>query len=78
VVALRDPRDGDRVVVKRVASIDRAAGTLEVLGDAPGASTDSREFGPVPLASVVGRAVHRYGPPGRSGPVPRPTGYDLP
>jgi len=75
IVAVPDPRSPDRVLVKRVASVDRVSRTLEVLGDAPDASTDSRSFGSVPLASVLGRAVHRYGPPGRSGPVPRPTEY---
>ena len=75
VVAVPDPRAPDRILVKRVASVDLEAGTLEVLGDAPDASTDSRQFGAVPLASVVGRAVHRYGPPGRSGPVRRSTEY---
>jgi nickel-type superoxide dismutase maturation protease len=75
VVAVPDPRDPVRVLVKRVASVDRSTGTLEVRGDAPDASTDSRDFGPVPLASVVGRVVHRYGPPGRTGPVGRPTEY---
>jgi nickel-type superoxide dismutase maturation protease len=75
IVAVPDPRLSDRVLVKRVASVDRVARTLEVLGDAPDASTDSRSFGPVPLASVLGRAVHRYGPADRSGPVPRPTEY---
>jgi nickel-type superoxide dismutase maturation protease len=75
VVAVADPRDTGRVLVKRVASVDRVAATLEILGDAPDASTDSRDFGPVPVASVVGRVVHRYGPAGRSGPVGRPTEY---
>lgn len=75
VVAVPDPRQPDRLLVKRVATVDREAGTAEVSGDAPDASTDSRAFGPVPLASVVGRVVHRYGPPGRSGPLPRPTEY---
>jgi nickel-type superoxide dismutase maturation protease len=75
VVAVPDPRAPDRILVKRVASVDLAAGTVEVLGDAPDASTDSRQFGPVPLSSVVGRVVHRYGPPGRSGPVRRSTEY---
>lgn len=75
VVAVPDPRAPERILVKRVASVDLGAGTLEVLGDAPDASTDSRHFGAVPLASVVGRAVHRYGPPGRSGPVRRSKEY---
>ena len=76
IVAVPDPRRPDRVVVKRVASVEWSAGTLVVLGDSPDASTDSREFGAVPLASVIGRVVHRYGPTGRSGPVGRPTEYD--
>ncbi|HEX7444331.1 MAG TPA: nickel-type superoxide dismutase maturation protease [Acidimicrobiales bacterium] len=76
IVAVPDPRRPDRVLVKRVASVDWPDGTLVVLGDSPDASTDSRQFGAVPLASVVGRVVHRYGPPGRSGPVGRPTEYD--
>jgi nickel-type superoxide dismutase maturation protease len=75
VVALPDPRAPDRLLVKRVAAVDRSRGTVEVLGDAPHASTDSRVFGPVPLASVAGRAVYRYAPPGRSGPLGRPTEY---
>ena len=76
IVAVPDPRRPDRVVVKRVASVEWSDGTLVVLGDSPDASTDSREFGAVPLASVIGRVVHRYGPTGRSGPVGRPTEYD--
>ncbi len=76
VVAVADPRDPDRTLVKRVAAVDRAAGTLELRGDDPGASTDSRQFGPVPVASVVGRAVYRYAPTGRTGPGPWPRGYD--
>ena len=75
VVALPDPRAPGRLLVKRVTGVDRSRGTVEVRGDAPHASTDSRTFGPVPLASVVGRAVYRYGPPGRSGPLGRPTEY---
>jgi nickel-type superoxide dismutase maturation protease len=75
VVALRDPRDPHRILVKRVASVDRATGFVEVLGDAPGASTDSRTFGPVPPSAIVGQAVYRYGPPGRTGLGPWPQDY---
>jgi len=75
IVAAPDPRCPDRVLVKRVTRVDRGAGSIELRGDAPDASTDSRDFGPVPLASVIGRVVHRYGPPGRSGPLGRPTEY---
>jgi len=78
VVAVADPRDRSRILVKRVVAVDRAAGTVEVRGDDPSASTDSRHFGPVPRRALIGRVVHRYGPPGRSGPGPWPTEYDRP
>jgi nickel-type superoxide dismutase maturation protease len=71
VVALRDPRRPDRVLIKRVRWVDRRTGTLEVVGDAGHASTDSRTFGPVSRSAVLGRAVYRYGPVGRNGPLPR-------
>jgi nickel-type superoxide dismutase maturation protease len=76
VVAVRDPRHPARVLVKRVRSVDRGRGTLEVLGDNPSASTDSRAFGPVPRSLVVGKAVYRYAPSGRAGSGPWHPGYD--
>lgn len=76
VVAVGDPRDRSRLLVKRVFAVDRASDTVDVRGDAPDASTDSRTFGPVPRSAVVGRAVYRYAPSGRTGPGPWPTGYD--
>jgi signal peptidase I len=75
IVAVGDPRDPRRLLIKRVRAVHRGDDTLEVVGDAPDASTDSRTFGPVPRASVVGRAVYRYAPPGRRGPVPRAGEY---
>lgn len=77
VVAVRDPRRPDRILVKRVGPVNRSEGTLEVLGDAPDASTDSRTFGPVPRSSLVGRVVYRYAPADRSGPVPWGEEYHL-
>jgi nickel-type superoxide dismutase maturation protease len=67
IVVVSDPRPGDRVLVKRVVSV--AGDAVEVVGDNPGSSTDSRSFGPVDRRAVMGRVVYRYGPPGRSGPV---------
>ncbi len=77
VIAVHDPRDPSRLLIKRVTVVDRRGGTLEVAGDAPDASTDSRQFGPVPRSSLVGRAVYRYAPPGRSGRGPWPEEYHL-
>jgi nickel-type superoxide dismutase maturation protease len=69
VVAVHDPRRPWRVLVKRVAVV-RAGGYLELRGDNPGASTDSRTFGDVGPHLVLGQAFWRYGPPERTGPVP--------
>ncbi len=68
VVVARDPRDAAREIVKRVAA--SAAGGVELLGDNAAASSDSRVFGPVPRGAIAGRAVWRYWPPARFGPVP--------
>jgi nickel-type superoxide dismutase maturation protease len=73
VVALRDPRQRGRVLVKRVAAVHAAERRVEVLGDNPGASTDSREFGPVDVRLLLGRCVLLYHPEARrGGPLRRP------
>lgn len=43
-----------------------------LLGDNRGASTDSRDFGPVRASEVVGTAVFRYWPLGRAGRIRPP------
>ena len=68
VVAVVDPRDGGRTMVKRVTAVDGDGVT--VLGDNPPASTDSRTFGPVPRRLLLGRVVYRYWPESRRGRVP--------
>lgn len=70
VVLAPDPRDPARELIKRVAAVDDTAGTVELRGDAPEASTDSRAFGAVPIDTVRWRAVLRYWPMARRGPVP--------
>lgn len=59
LVVARDPREPDRLLLKRV---DRAAqdGGLVLHGDNPGASTDSRQFGPVNRDLIVGKVWLRY------------------
>jgi nickel-type superoxide dismutase maturation protease len=69
IVLAADPRDPDRELIKRVAAVDHASGTLELRGDAPDASTDSRAFGALPIGGVSWRVVARYWPARRIGPV---------
>jgi inner membrane protease subunit 1 len=65
IVLVRDPRDPKNLMLKRVTAV--ADGACTLLGDRPEESTDSRTFGPVPLANVIARALFRYGPIGRIG-----------
>ena len=65
VVALPDPRQPGRMLVKRVRSV--GSGLVDVRGDNEAVSTDSRHFGPLPLSSVTGRVAYRYAPAGRVG-----------
>lgn len=67
VVLAADPREPQRELIKRVAAVDVRAATVELRGDAPGSSTDSREFGAMPLSAIRWRAVFRYWPPERAG-----------
>jgi nickel-type superoxide dismutase maturation protease len=65
LVALADPRQARRTVVKRVAAVSAAG--LVVLGDNPAASTDSRAYGSVGHRALRGRVVYRYHPADRRG-----------
>ena len=67
VVLAADPRERDRELIKRVASVDDAGSSAELRGDASEASTDSRAFGAIPLSAIRWRAVLRYWPPRRVG-----------
>jgi nickel-type superoxide dismutase maturation protease len=71
IVALLDPDVPDRLLVKRVASVDRRHQVISVEGDNRDASTDSRAFGPLPRAAILGRAVYRYAPATRAGSLLR-------
>jgi nickel-type superoxide dismutase maturation protease len=65
LVAVCDPRFPERLIVKRVRSVMPAG--IDVRGDNTSATTDSRDFGPVPPALIKGRVVYRYAPAQRSG-----------
>lgn len=58
VIAARDPRDPERIVIKRL--VRRTAEGWWLLGDNPAHSTDSRTFGAVPTESVLGTVLFRY------------------
>jgi nickel-type superoxide dismutase maturation protease len=76
VVAAPDPRDRRRLLVKRVAAVE-PGGRVVLHGDNPGASTDSRTFGPLARRAVWGVAWYRYAPPERAGRL-RPLGASGP
>jgi nickel-type superoxide dismutase maturation protease len=67
IVLAADPRQGDRELIKRVAAVDEDAAAADLRGDASNESTDSREFGAVPLSDIRWRAAFRYWPPERAG-----------
>ncbi|MGI8754166.1 MAG: nickel-type superoxide dismutase maturation protease [Acidimicrobiales bacterium] len=67
IVALPDPRAPERMLIKRVRSM--SPGGVDVRGDNPDASTDSRSFGPVPSSWIAGRVVYRYLPADVAGRV---------
>ena len=66
LVVAPDPREPGRWLVKRVRAV-APDGRLELAGDDPARSTDSRTFGAVEVATVVGRPWLRYWPPRRIG-----------
>ena len=59
---------GNPVVCRKFLA-DPGRNELFVLGDNSTSSKDSRMYGLVPLADVIGRAYKRYWPPGRFGPI---------
>jgi signal peptidase I len=59
IVAFEDPRGAtSQLMIKRVARSDKEE--VDVLGDNAGASTDSRNFGPLRAADVKWIFVRRY------------------
>jgi nickel-type superoxide dismutase maturation protease len=67
IVAVDEPGGDGRLIVKRVVAV--TGDDVIVEGDNAASSTDSRVFGPVERRSIVGRALYRYFPPERAGPL---------
>ena len=68
VVLVSDPRHAGvrrnaRTLLKRLHAVHSHG--IDVLGDNPLSSTDSRHFGLVPWQDVIGLVVYRYFPPER-------------
>lgn len=57
IVTCHDPRDPDRVIVKRIAS--RLDDLVDLRGDNPTASTDSRAFGLLRVNAITGVVLCR-------------------
>lgn len=58
VVVVVDPGDPQHLVVKRLARA--GSGRVEVIGDHAAGSTDSRHWGPLPVAAVRRVVVRRW------------------
>lgn len=71
--ALVEPYAHGETPAEQHRAINRLeAGHFFLLGDHRGASTDSRDFGPVPTERIQGTAALRYWPPARFGRLDRP------
>lgn len=68
IVIASDPRERSHAIVKRVAGVD-LHGLVDLRGDNPFESTDSRTFGPVPRQLLKGRVRWRYWPLSSAGSV---------
>jgi signal peptidase I len=68
IVVIRDPEFRATILVKRVSR--QTPSGVEVKGDNPNVSRDSRAFGLVSTKDVIGKAMYRYQPADRRGRVP--------
>lgn len=67
-----------KIEAKQWDAITVPAGELVVMGDHRNGSVDSRDFGPVPVGNVIGRAVLRFWPIDKLGILQTPTYPDVP
>lgn len=62
---------------KDSVSITVPPGDLWVMGDNRPRSSDSREFGPIPIDTIIGQVLYRYFPPQKMGPLVNPFPSDF-
>lgn len=67
----------DRGFVRSGIPIDIPEGMVFVLGDNRPRSSDSREFGPIPMDNIIGHVFYRYFPVNVMGPVSNPLPKNL-
>jgi hypothetical protein len=65
VVVVEHPRRAGFELIKRIGAVSRERGLIWVVGDNRLASTDSDDFGPLPVGSVRGLVLARI----RPGPI---------
>ena len=58
IILAEHPYKSSVKIIKRIAEIE-SDGKLQLIGDNPAQSTDSRTFGAVSIESIVGRVVCR-------------------
>jgi len=58
--------------IKEAIPITVPQGYLFVMGDNRPHSSDSREFGPIPIRDIIGKVFYRYYPPDRMGWIKNP------
>lgn len=63
--------------IKEGESVIVPEGELLVLGDNRPRSSDSREFGPIQVSSIIGQVFYRYFPPSKIGGFENPFPKDL-
>jgi len=66
MIVFVEPERHLTISVKRIASVE-PSGAVNVRGDNPNVSRDSRDYGPVARGQIVGRVVYRYLPGPRRG-----------
>jgi len=78
IIVAKSPTDSTQTVCKRVIALEGQKaptgnvvppGRIWIEGDNKANSTDSRDYGPIPLALIEGKVICRIWPPSKFGPL---------